>query len=58
MDINKYAVFVDVADTLNFTKSGEKLGYTQSGISRVLKTLENEMGFHPLQAGRRPDEKC
>ena len=45
MDINKYAVFVDVADTLNFTKSGEKLGYTQSGISRVLKTLENEMGF-------------
>jgi len=45
MDINKYAVFVDVADTLNFTKSGEKLGYTQSGISRVLKTLETEMGF-------------
>lgn len=45
MDINKFIVFESVADTLNFTKSGEMLGYTQSGISHILKTLETELGF-------------
>ncbi len=45
MDLNKYALFVDVADTKNFTKSGERLGYTQPGVSHILKGLENELGF-------------
>lgn len=30
MDINKYALFADIAETLNFTQSGENMGYTQS----------------------------
>lgn len=45
MDINKYALFADIAETLNFTKSGENMGYTQSGVSHILKTMENELGF-------------
>lgn len=45
MDINKYALFADVAETRNFTKSGERMGYTQPGVSHILKTLENELGF-------------
>lgn len=45
MDINKYALFADIADTLNFTKSGETMGYTQSGVSHILKTMEGELGF-------------
>ena len=45
MEINKYALFADVAETKNFTKSGLRMGYTQPGVSRVLKTLENELGF-------------
>lgn len=45
MDLNKYALFVDVADTQNFTKSGERLGYTQPGVSHILKGLESELGF-------------
>ncbi len=45
MDINKYALFADVAETLNFTKSGEHMGYTQSGVSHILKTMETELGF-------------
>lgn len=45
MDLNKYALFVDIADTQNFTKSGERLGYTQPGVSHILKGLENEFGF-------------
>ena len=45
MEINKYALFADVAETKNFTKSGERMGYTQPGVSHVLKTLESELGF-------------
>ena len=45
MDIKKYALFVDVANTKNLTKSGERMGYTQPGVSHVLKTIEAELGF-------------
>lgn len=45
MDINKYRLFVDVADTLNLTKTGERMGYTQPGVSNVIKGLEEEFGF-------------
>lgn len=45
MDISKFALFASVAETRNFTKSGEKMGYTQPGVSHALKTLETELGF-------------
>lgn len=45
MDIKKCTLFADVAETENFTKSGERLGYTQSGVSHILKSLEEEVGF-------------
>ncbi|SFQ13725.1 DNA-binding transcriptional regulator, LysR family [Lachnospiraceae bacterium XBB1006] len=45
MDLNRYALFVDVAETRNFTKSGVRMGYTQSGVSHVLKSMETELGF-------------
>lgn len=45
MDISKYALFADVADTGNFTKSGERMGYTQPGVSHILKAMESEFGF-------------
>ena len=45
MDIKKIQLFADVADTQNFTKSGDRMGYTQSGVSHMLKSLEDEMGF-------------
>lgn len=45
MDINKYALFADVIDTGNFTKSGERFGYTQPGVSHILKSMEAEFGF-------------
>ena len=43
MDINKYILFADVAATKNFTKSGERMGYTQPGVSHVLKAMEREL---------------
>ncbi len=45
MDIKKLELLADVAETLNFTKTGERTGYTQSGVSHVLKGLETELGF-------------
>ena len=40
MDIKKFRLFVDIAETKNFTRSGERMGYTQSGVSHILKSLE------------------
>lgn len=45
MDIKKYELFADVAETKNFTRSGDRMGYTQSGVSHILKSLETELGF-------------
>ena len=45
MDIKKFKLFADVAETGNFTKSSERLGYTQSGVSHILKSFEDEIGF-------------
>lgn len=46
MDINKYSLFADVIDTGSFTKSGERFGYTQPGVSHILKSMEAEFGFN------------
>ena len=45
MDIKKLLLFADVAETENFTKTGDRMGYTQSGVSHLLKSLEDEIGF-------------
>lgn len=45
MDLKKYELLADVAETGNFTISGDRLGYTQSGVSHIIKGLENEIGF-------------
>ena len=45
MDIKRFQLFVDIAETGNFTRSGERMGYTQSGVSHILKSLEMDMGF-------------
>lgn len=45
MDITRYKLFADLAQTRNFTKTGDRMGYTQSGVSRTLKALETELGF-------------
>lgn len=45
MDIDKYRLFCDVAETGNFTRSAERLGYSQSGVSHILRGMERELGF-------------
>lgn len=45
MDIKKWRVMLAVDDYGSFTRAGEELGYTQSGITQMMKALEKEVGF-------------
>lgn len=49
MDIKKYEVFLAVVDRGSFIKAAADLGYTQSGITYMMNSLEKECGFPLLQ---------
>lgn len=43
--MNRYEIFLKVAEVKNITKAAEVLNYTQSGISHAIAALEKEVGF-------------
>lgn len=43
MDIRQIKTFVSVANHLNFTKASEEMYMTQSSISKIIKSLEDEL---------------
>lgn len=45
----KLKAYVRALELGSITKAGEELGYTQSGISHMLKSLEEEVGFSLLE---------
>lgn len=45
MDVSKWEVFIKVAGMLNVTAAAEQLNLSQSGVSYILKCLEQETGF-------------
>ena len=49
MDIKKYEVLLAVVDKGSFIKAAADLGYTQSGITYMMNSLEKECGFPLLQ---------
>lgn len=53
MDQKKLRVLLTIADQGSFTKAGEALGYTQSGITQMMKSLEQEVGFPLFNKTRR-----
>lgn len=52
MDQNKCVALLTAIDLGNLTRAAEQLGYTQSGLSYVIKTLETELGFPLLVRSR------
>lgn len=48
----KYRAFLTAAHLGSFTKAGEALGYSQSGISRMIADLEHEWGVKLLERDR------
>ena len=51
MDLRKWKIFLSVVDHGNFTRAGEELGYTQSGITQMMKSVEQEVGFPLFHKG-------
>lgn len=51
MELRKWKVFLAVVDYGSYTKAGEGLGYTQSGITQMMKSLEREVGFPLFHKG-------
>ncbi len=45
MNQRKLKVLLNVADCGSFTRAAERLGYTQSGITQMMNSLEQEIGF-------------
>ncbi|MEG0779514.1 MAG: LysR family transcriptional regulator [Oscillospiraceae bacterium] len=52
MDITKYEVLLRAVDCGSLTRAAEEMGYTQSGISHMMKSLETEFGFPVLLRSR------
>lgn len=61
MDIEKCRVLLCVLDVGNLSEAAEQLGYTPSGISRMMVSLEAETGLSLLyrsRTGVAPTEAC
>lgn len=48
MDTTRYAAFAAAADTKSMSGAAKKLGYTPSGIVRLVNALEADLGFTVL----------
>ena len=52
MDTKKLEALVTSVELGSFTRAAEKLGYTQSGLSHMMNSLEKDIGFAVLLRGR------
>lgn len=43
--ISKYAIFCKLVEIGNFTRTADKLGYSQSAVSQAVKSLEQELNL-------------
>ncbi|MBQ7713721.1 MAG: LysR family transcriptional regulator [Oscillospiraceae bacterium] len=53
MESKKLEALLMAADLGSFTTAAEVLGYTQSGLTHMMNSLEREVGFALLERGRR-----
>lgn len=61
MDIEKIRILLQVIEEGSISAAAESLGYTASGISRLVASLEQEAGFALLRRNRSgvvPTEEC
>ena len=52
MNLFQLEVLLNVVESSSFTKAGQKIGLTQSGVSHNITTLESELGVTLLNRGR------
>ena len=53
MDSKKLEALAAAAEQGSFTRAAQKLGYTQSGLTHMMNSLEREIGFSVLVRDRR-----
>ena len=53
MDSSKLTVLIRAVETATFSAAGEELGFTQAGVSYIIKTLEDELGIQLLIRGKK-----
>ncbi len=61
MDLERFEALLTVIDSGSLSAAAEQLGYTPSGISRMMASLENELGFSLLYRGKNgitPTREC
>lgn len=51
MNISKYKALLTAVDMGSFSAAAQKLGYTQSGMTHMMKALEAELGLSILERG-------
>ena len=49
MESKKLEAFLMAVDMGSFTKAAEVLGYTQSGLTHMMNSLEKEIGYPVLE---------
>ncbi|HHX76759.1 MAG TPA: LysR family transcriptional regulator [Firmicutes bacterium] len=52
MDSSKIKALLKAIDSGSLTKASESLGYTQSGLTHMMNSIEKEIGFKILKRGR------
>lgn len=52
MSIKKYSTFLKIVELGSLSKAAEALGHTQSGITHILRSLEEELGFSLMNRSR------
>ncbi|MFZ7101878.1 MAG: LysR family transcriptional regulator [Peptococcaceae bacterium] len=53
MSLKKYEVLLNSLESGSFSKTSENLGYTQSGVTHMMNSLESELGFKVLKRGKK-----
>ena len=52
MDTKKLEALAAAVEYGSFTRAAENLGYTQSGLTHMMNSLEKDIGFPVLLGGR------
>lgn len=52
MNVTKYRAFLKILETGNMTRAADQLGYSQPGLTHMIDSMENELGFPVLRRNK------
>ena len=51
-ETSRYSIFLKAVELRSFTRAAEELGYSQSAVSQIIKSLEDDMGEKLIKRSR------